>query len=521
MADDPEMHPEPCWSVALPSQKQGAAAAAPAVAAVATVSPSPPLSPYFRTPPTLLDVSVLVARGGWLDFASGKHLQETSGTLCRDCREHVGSHLRVDYSTPRVLWPLRMAGIVLFGGGGCGGGFGGRALGNGGGGVGGSGGGGGGGGGISGVLKYGESSSRVKRMATRSRVGGDSANIGGGGGGGGKGGRGGHWRNLSIPRLRVTAMTWERPLSDLAHGRALPPGLEGLHFACSFRYFNLDWVSFPSSLLSLSFGQSFDQGIDTVAWPPCLRRLTFGWEFNHPIDGVRWPPGLKKLTFGQSFDQRIDSVSWPLGLEDLTFGGRFHQRIDRVAFPPGLRRLTFGWRFNHPIVDVAWPPRLRRLMFGSLFNQVRVRLCLLVVCGCVCACLFVCSCVFVHVFVREYVRDVIRVFFSYCEVVLSCACVLSFVFFLFLLLAYSAISRPRSSTVPRSGSRSSTVPRSGSRWELMRLCRFVLEDVTGACGGGRSACVRACFRSFSCLLQGRVHVVPVWVGCSVAVVSGV
>lgn len=256
---------------------------------------------------SLLDVSLLVASGGWLDLRSGKQLQEASATLCRDCREYVGSHLRVDYSTPRALWPLRMAGIMLGGVG--------RTLGR---------------------------------------------------GGSGRSGQ----NRASIPPLLVKGITWERPLGDLAHGRALPVGLEDLYFVCSFRYFDVDWVSFPSSLLSLSFGENFDQSIDTVAWPPCLQRLTFGWEFNQSIDGVQWPSGLKKLTFGQSFDQPIESVSWPLGLEDLTFGGRFHQPIHNASFPPGLRRLTFGWRFNHSIASVAWPPALHRLMFGSLFNQV-------------------------------------------------------------------------------------------------------------------------------------------------------
>lgn len=351
---DMETQPSKFQNVAAPPPGEealpGTAASSTAVAAAAV-----------RAPLSLLDVSALVASGGWLDLRSGKHLQEASGTLCRDCREYIGSHLRVDYSTPRVLWPLRMAGVAL--------------------------------GGVGGAI-----TTRLERQeAVRGRglgVGSDLLRVARGSSGS-SGAGGGNWKdgkksqdgnrngngncNGSIPRLRVTGMTWERPLGDLAHGRALPAGLEDLYFACSCRYFDVDWVSFPSSLLSLSFGQNFDQGIDTVAWPACLQRLTFGWEFNQSIDGVQWPSGLKRLTFGQSFDQPIDSVSWPLGLEDLTFGGRFHQPIHRVAFPPGLRRLTFGWRFNHPIAEVVWPARLQRLMFGSLFNQVTHTKC---VCSC-------------------------------------------------------------------------------------------------------------------------------------------
>lgn len=220
------------------------------------------------TGPSLLDVSVLVASGGWLDLASGKHLQETSGTLCRDCREYIGSHLRVDYSTPRMLWPLRTAGVLLFGGGGGGRG---QTLGGGRGGGDGRGG---------------------RGLAARSK---GKENAGGGSGGGdgwsgsaGGGSRGkGGWvasrhdgyscgKTPSIPPLRVTMMTWERPLSDLARGRALPAGLQSLSFACSFRYFDVDWVAFPGTLLNLSFPQNFNQVINSIAWPPCLQTLTFG-----------------------------------------------------------------------------------------------------------------------------------------------------------------------------------------------------------------------------------------------------
>lgn len=232
-------------------EKEPAAAAAVAAAAAAAVPAT--------TGPSLLDVSVLVASGGWLDLASGKHLQEASGTLCRDCREYVGIHLRVDYSTPRVLWPLRTPGVLLFGGI-----RGGQTLGDGGGG------GGRGGRGGQGFVPR----SKGKENACR------------GAGGGGDSWSGGWMKSQhdrhgcgkmpSIPPLRVTMMTWERPLSDLAGGRALPRGLQSLAFACSFRYFDVDWVSFPPTLLNLSFPQNFNQVISSIAWPPCLQTLTFG-----------------------------------------------------------------------------------------------------------------------------------------------------------------------------------------------------------------------------------------------------
>lgn len=262
-----------------------AAAASPPSATASTPSPesaSPPS--HGAGAPSLLDVSILVARGGWLDLSSGKHLQEASGTLCRDCREYVGSHLRVDYSTPRVLWPLRTAGVIVFGRSGGGGG-GGRTLGGGGNGKGGGG----------------------RGILTRLQ---GKENAGAGGDNGraarGKEGwvtsssrpqQGGKGSGPSIPPLRVTMMTWERPLSDLAHGRALPPGLQSLYFACSFRYFDVDWVSFPSSLLSLSFPQNFDQTIEGVAWPASLQRLTFGWEFNQ----VRRRGGVRRVVDGRTW----------------------------------------------------------------------------------------------------------------------------------------------------------------------------------------------------------------------------
>ena len=253
-----------------PEEELAAAAAAANTAAAAAVATT--------TGPSLLDVSVLVASGGWLDLASGKHLQEASGTLCRDCREYVGSHLRVDYSTPRVLWPLRTPGVLLFGRGGRGGGqtlgFGrnrGRDE--------------GGGGGRGGV-------GLVARSKGKENAGGGGGVAGAGAGAGGDwSGSRGKWgwviapqqgggdscgKMASIPPLRVTMMTWERPLSDLARGRALPPGLQSLSFNCSFRYFDVDWVSFPPTLLNLSFPQNFNQVINSIAWPPCLQSLTFG-----------------------------------------------------------------------------------------------------------------------------------------------------------------------------------------------------------------------------------------------------
>ncbi|CBJ32192.1 hypothetical protein Esi_0315_0010 [Ectocarpus siliculosus] len=250
---------------ASPPPSRGAAAVGAAASPATAADPEPsvlaPGSPATTaaaaaaaagTGPSLLDVSFLVASGGWLDLASGKHLQEASGTLCRDCREYVGSHLRVDYSTPRALWPLRTVGVVLFGKGP------------------------GGGGRVHGIGNSAAAASGgvgVRRLAGgfigKENAGGTGYRTGASSSA--SGGKGGllssrlqqqyGWKGRSIPPLRVTTMTWERPLSDLAHGRALPPGLHSLHFACSFRYFDVGWVSFPTSLLSLSFGQNFDQSV--------------------------------------------------------------------------------------------------------------------------------------------------------------------------------------------------------------------------------------------------------------------
>lgn len=228
-----------------------------------------------RPPANFLDVSLLVASEGWLDPRSGKHLQEASGTLCRDCREHVGSHLRVDYSTPRALWPLRSptaAGSRYRVLGGCGNDRCGDST--------------------DGSatttldlfdrlavtlalsqcdggatrptparhLKSGNASGSVSNSNSR-RLFDGSGDL-----------------STSIPSLRVTAITWERSLGDLARGFALPEGLEALYFACNFRYYDVGWVVWPSSLLNISFGNGFNQPIAAVSWPASLQRLTFGWE---------------------------------------------------------------------------------------------------------------------------------------------------------------------------------------------------------------------------------------------------
>lgn len=235
--------------------------------------PPPRVPPGSGRPPArFLDVSLLVASEGWLDPRLGKHLQEACWTLCRDCREHVGSHLRVGDSTPRVLWPLRP--ITTVGSrsrvlGDCGDGRcresdDGSAT-------------------ITLDLSVrfavtpalSQSDGDVSRRSLACQLNSRSASnnsdnkcLSDGSGD----------LSTSIPPLRVSAMTWKRSLDDLARGLALPEGLEAVFFVCNFRDYDVGWVVWPSSLLSISFGNGFNQPIAAVSWPAGLQRLTFGWE---------------------------------------------------------------------------------------------------------------------------------------------------------------------------------------------------------------------------------------------------
>ena len=148
----------------------------------------------------------------------------------------------------------------------------------------------------------------------------------------------------------------------------LPKSLLTLTFDESFNQ-GLRHVRMPPGLQSLTFGDGFDQSLDSVTWPAGLQCLTFGDRFNQSLDNVTWPASLQSLTFGRNFNHSLDNVIWPAGLQSLTFGHRFNQSLDDVTWPAGLQSLTFGHCFNQRLGNVTWPARLQSLALGTHFNH--------------------------------------------------------------------------------------------------------------------------------------------------------
>ena len=53
-------------------------------------------------------------------------------------------------------------------------------------------------------------------------------------------------------------------------------------------------------------------------------------EVQQNLNNVTWPAGLQSLTFGENFDKNLNKVSWPAGLQSLTFGYFFNQSLNKV-----------------------------------------------------------------------------------------------------------------------------------------------------------------------------------------------
>ena len=93
----------------------------------------------------------------------------------------------------------------------------------------------------------------------------------------------------------------------------------------------------PNSLLSLTFGDRFNQSMENVTLPNGLQSLTFGYDFNQSMHNVILPTHLKSLTFGGRFNQSMENVTLPNGLQSLTFGVHFNQSMDKVEIPDNCR----------------------------------------------------------------------------------------------------------------------------------------------------------------------------------------
>ncbi|EGG24679.1 hypothetical protein DFA_02923 [Cavenderia fasciculata] len=125
----------------------------------------------------------------------------------------------------------------------------------------------------------------------------------------------------------------------------------------------------PSTIQSLTFGDSYNQPISVGVLPPTLQSLTFGDGYNQPISVGVLPESLQSLTFGDSYNQAISVGTLPSTLQSLTFGDSYNQAISDGVLPSSLQSLTFGDSYNQEIPVGVLPSSLQSLVFGNEYNQ--------------------------------------------------------------------------------------------------------------------------------------------------------
>merc|ERR1719224_101149 len=109
----------------------------------------------------------------------------------------------------------------------------------------------------------------------------------------------------------------------------------------------LDKVTLPSSLQTLTFGSSFNQSLDKVTLPSSLQTLAFGCFFNQSLDEVTLPSSLQTLIFGKYYgkyyNQRVsldnnqrlslDKVTLPSSLQTLICDSPLYEMLENVTLP--------------------------------------------------------------------------------------------------------------------------------------------------------------------------------------------
>jgi len=124
-----------------------------------------------------------------------------------------------------------------------------------------------------------------------------------------------------------------------------------------------------TNLISLTFGNGFDEPLRKNCLPINLTHLFFGRLFNRPIECDVLPQSLKTIKFGYYFNQPVKNICLPSSLMYLSFGNNFDQLIDNNFFPSSLLSLHFGWCFNQPITKNVLPINLKELYLGYRFQK--------------------------------------------------------------------------------------------------------------------------------------------------------
>ena len=154
-------------------------------------------------------------------------------------------------------------------------------------------------------------------------------------------------QDLRLPDANIGLPTYgfSRHDSD-SHHFEWPQSLTRLHLGgVAHPILGSFMVPFPTQLMVLHLGSSFDFSLRGTHLPPTLRDLHFGDAFNQRSeDFPSLNEGLERAVFGHAFNQPVDEVPWPQSLQEVCVGRAFDQKSWTVS-PPSLNRLSFDGDF--------------------------------------------------------------------------------------------------------------------------------------------------------------------------------
>ena len=166
----------------------------------------------------------------------------------------------------------------------------------------------------------------------------------------------------------VVSLTFGNNFNQSLEGIQLPSTLQTLRFGYKFNQ-NLEGIQLPSSLQTLTFGYSFSRSLEGIQLPSTLQTLTFGYGFNQSLKGIQLPSTLQTLAFGNYFNQSLEGIQLPSTLQTLKFGNSFNRSLEGIQLPRTLQTLTFGDAFDQSIEGIQLPSTLQTVTFGYSFNQ--------------------------------------------------------------------------------------------------------------------------------------------------------
>ncbi|GAM25280.1 hypothetical protein SAMD00019534_084550 [Acytostelium subglobosum LB1] len=124
----------------------------------------------------------------------------------------------------------------------------------------------------------------------------------------------------------------------------------------------------PDTLVSLTFGDMFNQPLNAATLPLILRTLKFGFYYDQVLDINTLPSSLTSLYFGWRYNQVISPGMLPDSLIQLSFGNCFNQPLTAGVLPMNLCALELGGEFKHDGDNAVLPPSITKLSFKDLHN---------------------------------------------------------------------------------------------------------------------------------------------------------